>query len=60
MSSPHGSRPDRNMALELVRVNEAGAMAAARWIGRVRKEAADRAAVDAMRGIGTALRPSLR
>ena len=41
--------PDRNIALELVRVTEAGAMAAARWIGRGRKEDADQAAVDAMR-----------
>src|SRR4249920_3514114 len=41
--------PDRNIALELVRVTEAGAMAAARWIGRGEKESADRAAVDAMR-----------
>ena len=41
--------PDRNIAMELVRVTEAGAMAAARWIGRGEKESADRAAVDAMR-----------
>ena len=41
--------PDRNIALELVRVTEAGAMAAARWIGRGEKESADGAAVDAMR-----------
>jgi fructose-1,6-bisphosphatase II len=41
--------PDRNIALELVRVTEAGAMAAARWIGRGEKESADAAAVDAMR-----------
>ena len=41
--------PDRNIALELVRVTEAGAMAAARWIGRGDKESADQAAVDAMR-----------
>jgi fructose-1,6-bisphosphatase II len=41
--------PDRNIALELVRVTEAGAMAAARWIGRGEKESADQAAVDAMR-----------
>jgi fructose-1,6-bisphosphatase II len=41
--------PDRNIAMELVRVTEAGAMAAARWIGRGDKESADRAAVDAMR-----------
>ncbi len=43
--------PDRNIALELVRVTEAAAMAAARWIGRGDKESADQAAVDAMRGI---------
>ena len=42
-------RPDRNIAMELVRVTEAGAMAAARWIGRGEKESADQAAVDAMR-----------
>jgi fructose-1,6-bisphosphatase II len=41
--------PDRNIAMELVRVTEAGAMAAARWIGRGEKESADQAAVDAMR-----------
>ncbi|HEY2209264.1 MAG TPA: class II fructose-bisphosphatase [Gaiellaceae bacterium] len=41
--------PDRNIALELVRVTEAAAMAAARWIGRGDKEDADQAAVDAMR-----------
>ena len=42
-------RPDRNLALEIVRVTEAAALAAARWIGRGDKNAADRAAVDAMR-----------
>src|SRR5258707_6473733 len=47
MSARHA--PDRNIAMELVRVTEAGAMAAARWIGRGEKESADRAAVDAMR-----------
>ena len=41
--------PDRNLALELARVTEAAAMAAGRWIGRGDKEAADKAAVDAMR-----------
>ncbi len=41
--------PDRNLALELVRVTEAAAMGAAGWIGRGDKEAADQAAVDAMR-----------
>jgi fructose-1,6-bisphosphatase II len=44
-----GERPDRNLALELVRVTEAAALAAARWVGRGEKEAADQAAVDAMR-----------
>jgi fructose-1,6-bisphosphatase II len=41
--------PDRNLALELVRVTEAAAMAAGRWVGRGDKNAADQAAVDAMR-----------
>jgi len=44
-----GIAPDRNLALELVRVTEAAALAAARWVGRGDKEAADQAAVDAMR-----------
>jgi len=47
-----GSRreaPDRNLALELVRVTEAGAMAAGRWVGRGDKEGGDGAAVDAIR-----------
>ncbi len=44
-----GSKPDRNLALELVRVTEAAALAAGRWVGRGDKEAADGAAVDAMR-----------
>jgi fructose-1,6-bisphosphatase II len=44
-----GTKPDRNLALELVRVTEAAALAAARWVGRGEKEAADQAAVDAMR-----------
>jgi fructose-1,6-bisphosphatase II len=42
-------RPDRNLALELVRVTEAAAMGAGRWVGRGDKNAADQAAVDAMR-----------
>lgn len=41
--------PDKNLALDLVRVTEAGALAAARWAGRGDKNAADGAAVDAMR-----------
>lgn len=40
---------DRNLALDLVRVTEAAAMAAGRWVGRGDKEAGDGAAVDAMR-----------
>jgi fructose-1,6-bisphosphatase II len=46
-----GTRPDRNLALELVRVTEAAAMGAGRWIGRGDKVAADQAAVDAMRAM---------
>jgi fructose-1,6-bisphosphatase II len=41
--------PDRNLALDLVRVTEAAALAASRWVGRGDKEGADGAAVDAMR-----------
>ncbi len=41
--------PDRNLALELVRVTEAAALAASGWVGRGEKEKADQAAVDAMR-----------
>ncbi|OZC76539.1 fructose-bisphosphatase class II [Rhodococcus sp. 06-462-5] len=41
--------PDRNLALELVRVTEAGALASGRWVGRGDKEGGDGAAVDAMR-----------
>ncbi len=43
--------PDRNLALELVRVTESGALGAGRWVGRGDKEAADQAAVDAMRSM---------
>jgi fructose-1,6-bisphosphatase II len=42
---------DRNLALELARVTEAAAMMAARWMGRGDKNAADQAAVDAMRTV---------
>jgi fructose-1,6-bisphosphatase II len=46
--------PDRNLAMELVRVTEAAAMAAGRWVGRGDKNGADGAAVNAMRQlIGT-------
>ncbi|MEV7993683.1 class II fructose-bisphosphatase [Streptomyces sp. NPDC089424] len=43
--------PDRNLALELVRVTEAAAMAAGRWVGRGDKNGADGAAVRAMRAL---------
>jgi fructose-1,6-bisphosphatase II len=46
---PARHAPDRNLALELARVTEAGAMAAARWVGRGDKNGADGAAVHAMR-----------
>ncbi|MEM1332850.1 MAG: class II fructose-bisphosphatase [Actinomycetota bacterium] len=42
-------RPDRNLAMELVRATESACLAAARWVGRNEKEEADRAAVEAMR-----------
>jgi fructose-1,6-bisphosphatase II len=45
------SKPDRNLALELVRVTEAAALAAARMVGRGDKEGADQAAVDGMRHV---------
>jgi fructose-1,6-bisphosphatase II len=45
------SAPDRNLALELVRVTESAALAAARWVGRGDKIGADGAAVDAMRTV---------
>src|SRR5262249_1468856 len=41
--------PDYNLSLDLVRTTEAAALAAARWVGRGDKNAADQAAVDAMR-----------
>jgi fructose-1,6-bisphosphatase II len=47
--TPQPSAPDRNLALDLVRVTEAGAMAAARWVGRGDKNGADGVAVNAMR-----------
>jgi fructose-1,6-bisphosphatase II len=46
---PRVARPDRNLAMELVRTTEYAALACARWIGRGDKEGADGAAVDAMR-----------
>jgi fructose-1,6-bisphosphatase II len=44
-------RPDRNLAMEMVRVTESAALATARWVGRGDKEGADGAAVEAMRTI---------
>jgi fructose-1,6-bisphosphatase II len=53
-SSADRPAPDRNLAMELVRVTEAAAMAAGRWVGRGDKNGGDGAAVDAMRAlIGT-------
>src|SRR5919199_4984675 len=49
MTEQSSARPDRNLAMELVRVTEYGALAAARWVGLGEKEKADQAAVDAMR-----------
>lgn len=45
------TRPDRNLAMDLVRVTEAAAMGAARWIGRGDKNGADQAAVSSMRAM---------
>ena len=50
LSAAHEA-PDRNLALELVRVTEAAAMAAGRWVGRGDKNGADGAAVNAMRAL---------
>jgi fructose-1,6-bisphosphatase II len=50
-AQPETHAPDRNLALELARVTEAGAMAAARWVGRGDKNGADGAAVQAMRAL---------
>src|SRR5580692_4406505 len=49
LMAPNPRAPDRNLAMELVRVTEAAAMAAGRWMGRGDKEGADGAAVHAMR-----------
>jgi fructose-1,6-bisphosphatase II len=43
------TKPERNLAMELIRVTEAAALASARWMGRGNKEGSDQAAVDAMR-----------
>lgn len=49
MSTSTHQAPDRNLAMELVRVTEAAALAAGRWVGRGDKNGGDGAAVDAMR-----------
>jgi fructose-1,6-bisphosphatase II len=50
-AGPSPVAPDRNLALELVRVTESAALAAGRWVGRGDKNAADQAAVDGMRAV---------
>ena len=45
----HRRPMDRNLALECVRVTEAAALSAARWVGKGDNDAADQAAVNAMR-----------
>ena len=49
MSDRNIQVPDRNLAMELVRVTEAAALASGRWVGRGKKNEGDGAAVDAMR-----------
>lgn len=49
--TPEADAPDRNLALDLVRVTEAGALAAGRWVGRGDKNGADEVAVNAMRSL---------
>jgi fructose-1,6-bisphosphatase II len=49
MSERQPTQPDRNLAMELVRATEVAALAAARWMGRGDKIAADQAAVDGLR-----------
>ncbi len=46
---PSAELPDRNLALDLVRITEAAALASARWLGKGDKKSGDRSAVDAMR-----------
>ncbi len=48
---PNPQQPDRNLAMELARVTESAALAAARWVGRGDKNGADGAAVTAMRTV---------
>ncbi len=54
------NRPTRNLALELVRVTEAAALTAGRWMGRGDKNSADKAAVDAMRLVMNSIQMSGR
>lgn len=49
MNAVNPEVPDRNLAMELVRVTESAALAAGQWVGRGQKEKGDGAAVDAMR-----------
>ena len=49
MTAPSDLYPDRNLAVELVRVTEAAALASGRWVGRGQKNEGDGAAVNAMR-----------
>ncbi len=51
MISTSAQQPDRDLALELVRVTESAALAASRWVGRGAKSGADGAAVEAMRTV---------
>jgi fructose-1,6-bisphosphatase II len=51
MNERTAKQPDRNLAMELVRVTESAALAAARWVGRGDKNGADGAAVEAMRTV---------
>ena len=51
MPESRAQKPDRNLALELVRVTESAALAASRWVGRGDKNGADGAAVEAMRTV---------
>ncbi len=58
MSDESNREADRNLGMELVRATEAGALAAARWVGRGDKEGADGAAVEAMRVLLNSVRMS--
>ena len=47
--------PEKNLAMDIVRITEAAALASARWLGRGAKESGDGAAVEAMRNSFTTL-----